>query len=831
MGGGIAYEDPTVPTKFMEYEMIDFGGLDDDTRQFMLDGQGSPEIIYQWIQIAICRANNMGTFGVPPPVLTRAYQDLGLSMIRFHQAQKIVEVPFPLPYVVALQLLLITHWVMTPIVCSGWTDYTAWAVMFALTNTLSLWFFVGVAMEMDSPFKQAMFGIDSKALQRHLNHRLMAQLHTFEGPQPSLKKTFTKDPQPVVMTPQETGLEVGRVRSNSRPPIGNYRRTGSLHGNALTNFCMDGPLEYDDQSDDAASPQDVKLCLPDEKIRRSGPIAISVLHSQLYSPLLAGAAMVAAVQTEGCAAYDAPQRSRSPKSRWKRSSATSPRCFPGSVLQPISSISIRKGESKFERHPLHLKSLLMPQFSVKRCKAPSTGANAQKRYRRPFGKTVERDFRSLDQPEMTQVVDSVRLDIEASDIVHLIAQAMAVLKGVEWRFHSVAEVGDPAPVFVLPGEGEEEPVVAAHSGLPLALFGAYLWTSCAGDLVSAEPTAEGSSQVLIQFTRYWIDIGPKPRPDIGRIDGGFITSRLAAFGAALVTPVLLEFGALKWVLERFGLERVFEVEVPSPEGGDQKVKLQASLELYLTLLARVAFPDSLSKCPIPFLDTEAGLCVYEAEPRGAQLHPGISLVGEATKFQAQLSTAWTSSVAISDKYRQQNLMKAPWQIPMLGPIGDLPDWLHPGGNSAALVARRLKPGEEPALMRRCDTMGIVPTETKQGYLSLALGQLRVHGAAVDMHDAAALLNFRGPRTPEQGEKLLQVLEDVERFVFANVIRPEPASRTEFWHDFVEGREVALERAIVALRQRFKALHNEVSQVITSVPDNSPRQHRSRTPPR
>lgn len=108
---------------------------------------------------------------------------------------------------------------------------------------------------------------------------------------------------------------------------------------------------------------------------------------------------------------------------------------------------------------------------------------------------------------------------------------------------------------------------------------------------------------------------------------------------------------------------------------------------------------------------------------------------------------------------------------------------------------------------------------------------KVHGAAVDMHDAAALLNFRGPRTPEQGEKLLQVLEDVERFVFANVIRPEPASRTEFWHDFVEGREVALERAIVALRQRFKALHNEVSQVITSVPDNSPRQHRSRTPPR
>ena len=36
-------------------------------------------------------------------------------------------------------------------------------------------------------------------------------------------------------------------------------------------------------------------------------------------------------------------------------------------------------------------------------------------------------------------------------------------------------------------------------------------------------------------------------------------------------------------------------------------------ELYLTLLARVAFPDSLSTCPVPFLDVKEGLCVYEVQ--------------------------------------------------------------------------------------------------------------------------------------------------------------------------------------------------------------------------
>jgi len=78
--------------------------------------------------------------------------------------------------------------------------------------------------------------------------------------------------------------------------------------------------------------------------------------------------------------------------------------------------------------------------------------------------------------------------------------------------------------------------------------------------------------------------------------------------------------------------------VPSPAGEGKTIKLEASLELYLTLLAMVAFPETLSTCPVPYLDAEAGVCVYE--------------------------------------------------IPLLGPVGDLPRWLHPGGNAAALVARR-----------------------------------------------------------------------------------------------------------------------------------------------
>lgn len=107
---------------------------------------------------------------------------------------------------------------------------------------------------------------------------------------------------------------------------------------------------------------------------------------------------------------------------------------------------------------------------------------------------------------------------------------------------------------------------------------------------------------------------------------------------------------------------------------------------------------------------------------------------------------------------------------------------------------------------------------------------RVHGVDVDLHDSAALLHFRGPRTTDQGKKLLQVLAVVERSLFSELVHPRQA-KGDFWRDFVQGREAGLEKAVVGLRARFKALADEVSNAITSAPEHSPRHHRSRTPPR
>jgi len=121
-------------------------------------------------------------------------------------------------------------------------------------------------------------------------------------------------------------------------------------------------------------------------------------------------------------------------------------------------------------------------------------------------------------------------------------------------------------------------------------------------------------------------------------------------------------------------------------------------------------------------------------------------------------------------------------------------------------------------------------ESKQAAVQYHL--TKTFGVEVDMHDAAALLNFRGPRTNHQGEKMMAVLQKVEHEYLSEFVRPKAAeAHDEFWRTFVEGQEMGVERAIRSLRLRYQALVDKEKETIQSVPEHSPRERRSRTPPR
>eukprot|EP00927_Polykrikos_kofoidii_P065414 TRINITY_DN61170_c0_g1_i1.p1 TRINITY_DN61170_c0_g1~~TRINITY_DN61170_c0_g1_i1.p1 ORF type:complete len:952 (-),score=123.66 TRINITY_DN61170_c0_g1_i1:59-2554(-) len=99
----------------------------------------------------------------------------------------------------------------------------------------------------------------------------------------------------------------------------------------------------------------------------------------------------------------------------------------------------------------------------------------------------------------------------------------------------------------------------------------------------------------------------------------------------------------------------------------------------------------------------------------------------------------------------------------------------------------------------------------------------------DMHDAAAVVRCRGPRTSIQGAKVLDALRQAENYFLNEYIRP--STHGDFWADFVQGDESALVQALLSFRLRFQAVADDVSTVITKVADHSPRQHRERELPR
>eukprot|EP00930_Biecheleria_cincta_P000817 TRINITY_DN102013_c0_g1_i1.p1 TRINITY_DN102013_c0_g1~~TRINITY_DN102013_c0_g1_i1.p1 ORF type:complete len:410 (+),score=55.65 TRINITY_DN102013_c0_g1_i1:99-1232(+) len=175
------------------YDLIDIQGLNEESLDRLLDANNKVELCYQWLIMHVVEAIDSNLFDVPPPIMARTFGDFTKAMENFHHAQKITEVPFPFPYQISLQLILVCHWILTPIVTVDWTDSLFWTVGFCMTATFSLWFFFAIAVELDAPFQNTRNSVDMRYLQKLLNHRLLAIVDTFRKPTPKLLRTAHLD--------------------------------------------------------------------------------------------------------------------------------------------------------------------------------------------------------------------------------------------------------------------------------------------------------------------------------------------------------------------------------------------------------------------------------------------------------------------------------------------------------------------------------------------------------------------------------------------------------------------------------------------------------------
>lgn len=177
-------EDPLNVEAF-SLGLIDDCFLDDQSLLAIRETPAKPELAFQWIQQLIVENIKTGVLSIPPPILSRAFQELANGMVEFHEALKVSSVPFPFPYAQCCDFLLVVHAMMTPVVISQWVNDAFWAMAFCFLQLCIMWSLRFIAIELENPFGMDANDLDQQIMHEEMNHHLALLVH------PACKRTPT----------------------------------------------------------------------------------------------------------------------------------------------------------------------------------------------------------------------------------------------------------------------------------------------------------------------------------------------------------------------------------------------------------------------------------------------------------------------------------------------------------------------------------------------------------------------------------------------------------------------------------------------------------------
>mmetsp|Transcript_50149 Transcript_50149/g.126410 ORF Transcript_50149/g.126410 Transcript_50149/m.126410 type:complete len:604 (-) Transcript_50149:66-1877(-) len=133
-------------------EIIDNEGLDPEALKFLMRGVDRCEIVLQWVQRLIKDALESGVVNIPPPILSRVFQELSRGIVNVRNVQKIAEIPFPFPYTQMIMVMLILQTMLTPLLAAVTSQTSWWACLMTFITVLAFWCLNYIAAEIEQPF-------------------------------------------------------------------------------------------------------------------------------------------------------------------------------------------------------------------------------------------------------------------------------------------------------------------------------------------------------------------------------------------------------------------------------------------------------------------------------------------------------------------------------------------------------------------------------------------------------------------------------------------------------------------------------------------------------
>jgi len=172
--------------KAFKYQLIDPNGIDADSLEVLRVSDSRTELLFQWIQTLIVEQIETGVLSIPPPILSRAFQEIGNGMSAYHDAVKVSYIPFPFPYAQNCDFLLVLHWLLIPFVLTQWVANPVWAFFFVFMQVFVLWSLNFIAAEIENPFGSDKNDLDGEGMQHDMNRRLLLLIRTTTAKTPKL---------------------------------------------------------------------------------------------------------------------------------------------------------------------------------------------------------------------------------------------------------------------------------------------------------------------------------------------------------------------------------------------------------------------------------------------------------------------------------------------------------------------------------------------------------------------------------------------------------------------------------------------------------------------
>lgn len=131
------------------------------------------EVVYQWINHLIIESLDNGLLNVPPPLLSRVFQELEKAMVEYNQVLQIMTISFPFPYAQVAVVMIWLYFLVTPFVATSWTAQPFMAAGYTLISAAC---FVGlemIAAELENPFGDDINDLPCKQFQDESNDGLL----------------------------------------------------------------------------------------------------------------------------------------------------------------------------------------------------------------------------------------------------------------------------------------------------------------------------------------------------------------------------------------------------------------------------------------------------------------------------------------------------------------------------------------------------------------------------------------------------------------------------------------------------------------------------------